>query len=316
MRARAIVAVVTLAMASSVQANLVSNGSFENRLPTLPGNYAQIVPAADCVNDFCLAPWVSEGSGVEWLGVGYPAGAAQDGDAYVDVSLYGDDPTAGPSGIRQDLATTIGQSYTLTFQAATATYGGRTGTGRIRVNVAGVDVSFELTNNQPTAVWEEYSFDFCASDTTTLRFSNDQDENQHFAFLDNVSVESNGPCTRTVEIDIHPGSDPNSINLCSNGTVPIAIFGSATFDVHEVDTTTLRFAEAAVKVVGKKDPQELCSFEDVNGDLVDDLVCHFVIADIAGIDGESSSAELVGELLDGTAFRGTDSIRTVKDSCI
>lgn len=316
MRKPAIVVVVSLAMASSVQANLVSNGSFENRLPTLPGNYAQIIPTADCVNDFCLTPWVTEGSGVEWLGLGYPAGLAQDGEAYVDVNLYGDDPTAGPSGIRQDLATAIGQSYTLTFQAGSATYGGRTGTGQVRVQVANIDVSFELTNNQAAVVWGEHSLNFCASETTTtLRFSNDQDENQYFAFIDNVSVEGNGPCTRNVEIDIHPNSYPNSINLCSNGTVPIAILGSATFDVHAVDIATLRFAEAAVKIVGKKDPQQLCSYEDVNGDFVDDLVCHYVTADIAGIDGESSSADVVGELLDGTAFRGADSIRTVKDSC-
>lgn len=33
---------------------------------------------------------------------------------------------------------------------------------------------------------------------------------------------------RIVDIDIKPGSDPNSINLGSNGIVPVTIFGSAT----------------------------------------------------------------------------------------
>ena len=73
--------------------------------------------------------------------------------------------------------------------------------------------------------------------------------------------------TIEIDIDIKPGGDPNSINLCSNGAVPIAILGSDTFDVYDIDNETLRFAEASVKVVGMKDSHSLCSYEDVNDDL-------------------------------------------------
>jgi hypothetical protein len=118
-----------------------------------------------------------------------------------------------------------------------------------------------------------------------------------------------------IDIDIKPGGDPNSINLCSNGAVPIAILGSDTFDVYDIDTETLRFAEASVKVVGMKDPHSICSYEDVNDDLFYDLVCHFLTADIAGIDGQSSTATVNGELLNGTSIEGTDSINIVKDLC-
>ncbi len=118
-----------------------------------------------------------------------------------------------------------------------------------------------------------------------------------------------------LDIDIKPGSDPNSINLCSGGAVPIAILGSDTFDVYDIDTETLRFSEASVKVVGMKDPHSLCSYEDVNDDLFYDLVCRFLTADIAGIDGQSSSATVNGELLDGTSIEGTDSVNIVKDTC-
>lgn len=118
-----------------------------------------------------------------------------------------------------------------------------------------------------------------------------------------------------VDIDIKPGSDPNSINLCSNGVVPIAILGSDTFNVLEVNIENLRFAEAALKVVGVKDPHTLCKYEDVNDDSIDDLVCHFVTADIAGIDGESTLATVNGELLDGTPIEGNGSIKIVKDTC-
>jgi hypothetical protein len=120
---------------------------------------------------------------------------------------------------------------------------------------------------------------------------------------------------KVVSIDIKPGSYPNSINLCSNGAVPIALLGSDTFNVNNVNTETLRFAEAAVKVVGKKDPHSLCSYSDINGDLIDDLVCHFVTADIAGIDGESTSATVNGEFIDGTPIEGTDNFNIVKDTC-
>lgn len=121
--------------------------------------------------------------------------------------------------------------------------------------------------------------------------------------------------TLNVSIDIKPGSDPNSINLCSNGAVPVAIFGSSTLDVTNVNTENLRFAEAAVKVVGKKDPNQLCGYQDINGDLISDLVCHFVTTDIAGIDGESTTATVNGELFDGTPIEGTDSVNIVKDTC-
>ena len=124
-----------------------------------------------------------------------------------------------------------------------------------------------------------------------------------------------GDVSVPVTIDIKPGSDPNSINLCSNGAVPIAILGSNSFDVNDINTDTLRFAGASVKVVGKKDPHSLCSYEDVDDDWSGDLVCHFVTTDIAALDGESTTATVNGELFDGTSFTGSDSVNIVKDTC-
>ena len=119
---------------------------------------------------------------------------------------------------------------------------------------------------------------------------------------------------KAVGIDIKPGSDPNSINLCSNGVVPIAVLGSATLDVTTIKTSSLRFAEAAVKVVGKKS-EELCGLSDVNGDGHTDLVCKFVTSDIAAVNGQSSTASVNGELQNGTAIVGSDTINVVKDTC-
>ncbi len=75
-----------------------------------------------------------------------------------------------------------------------------------------------------------------------------------------------------VEIDIKPGSDQNTINLGSKGTVPVAILSSDTFDATEVDPSTITLADAGVKVRGKG--TAMYSEEDVNGDGLLDLVVH------------------------------------------
>jgi hypothetical protein len=115
-----------------------------------------------------------------------------------------------------------------------------------------------------------------------------------------------------VDIDIKPGSDPNSINLSSMGGVPVAIFGSASFDVTTIDTSTLSMADAGVKVVGKKN-KELCSIEDVDSDGFDDLVCHFDTIDLGALDGTSTEATVKGNLQSGRAFEGVDAVNIVKE---
>ena len=130
-----------------------------------------------------------------------------------------------------------------------------------------------------------------------------------------LTVEVNANVAQSVVIDIKPNNDQNSINLCSNGVVPVAILGSNTLDVDDIKIETLEFAEAAVKVVGKKHPQYSCIYEDVNGDSVNDLVCNFATPDIAGVEGESTDVTVNGGLVDGTAIEGSDSINIVKDTC-
>ena len=44
-----------------------------------------------------------------------------------------------------------------------------------------------------------------------------------------------------VDIDVKPGSDLNPINPMSRGVIPVAILGSDTFNVLDVDVTTLTF---------------------------------------------------------------------------
>ncbi|HET7842359.1 MAG TPA: kelch repeat-containing protein [Terriglobia bacterium] len=67
-----------------------------------------------------------------------------------------------------------------------------------------------------------------------------------------------------VSIDIKPGDSTNTINLKSNGVVPVAILGSKTFDPMTVDPSTVTFAGAHVATRGRGAP--MTGQADVNGD--------------------------------------------------
>jgi hypothetical protein len=74
-----------------------------------------------------------------------------------------------------------------------------------------------------------------------------------------------------ISIDIKPGSYPNSINLGSNGVVPVAILSAADFDATLLPAENVFLAGSGVAVRGKGN-KYLASNEDVNGDGYVDLV--------------------------------------------
>lgn len=120
---------------------------------------------------------------------------------------------------------------------------------------------------------------------------------------DSVTVTVGPP---TLTIDIKPGDEDNCINNNGHGVIPVAILGSADFDVTQVDPSTCSLAGQAVRVVGKSD-KLLAHIEDVNGDGFDDLVLQ--IEDVDGtFQAEVGEATLSCYLYDGTSIEGTDSI--------
>lgn len=119
------------------------------------------------------------------------------------------------------------------------------------------------------------------------------------------------PLIANVQIDIKPGSEPNSINVSSAGVIPVAILSSETFDATQVDPETVFLAGAGVKLAGKSG-KYLSHEEDINGDGLLDSVCQVYTAQFM-IETGHSSAELTAETFDGRPVRGEDSINIVPD---
>lgn len=110
--------------------------------------------------------------------------------------------------------------------------------------------------------------------------------------------------TAAIDIDIKPNSFPNSINIRSNGNVPVAILSSRTFDAAAIDPNTVMFAGASPLSIGG-------ASEDVNGDGLDDKVLHFATQSLSLQQG-ATEACLTGKTTAGLDFSGCDSVRIVK----
>jgi hypothetical protein len=119
-----------------------------------------------------------------------------------------------------------------------------------------------------------------------------------------VSYEKPGQQNTSVVIDIKPGSDPNSIELKSQGVIPVAILGTDTFDATQVDYSTVTFGLDGASTVHDG------HVEDVNDDGYSDMVFHFKVQETGIVCGDTE-ATLMGETFGGTPISGTDAVKTV-----
>jgi cysteine-rich repeat protein len=108
-----------------------------------------------------------------------------------------------------------------------------------------------------------------------------------------------------VVIDIKPGSDPNAINPMQMGLVPVAILGSDSFDVDDVDPDSLAFGPSGATRAHPNGPH----YDDVNEDGFTDLLAHFTVKE-TGIAFGDVEACLTGTIM-AVPFEACDDIKTV-----
>ena len=113
-----------------------------------------------------------------------------------------------------------------------------------------------------------------------------------------------------IEIDVKPGAFPNRINPRSRGLIPVAILGSAWFDVSDVDPSTLLFGPYSATPAHDLSKSGVFQdhMQDVDGDGFMDLVTHFWLQE-SGLGEADSEACLTGVTLSGMRFEGCDSVR-------
>lgn len=112
-----------------------------------------------------------------------------------------------------------------------------------------------------------------------------------------------------VEIDIKPGSFPNSYGSTLKGNIPVAVLGSDMFDVYAIDDTSVRFGDAPDPIGDAAIFHKKGHFEDVNFDGFMDKVFHFPFAD-TNLDPTDEYGCLGGEVF-GLDFMGCDSVNIV-----
>lgn len=183
--------VAVCATIGSAEANLINNGSFE--APTVSTDPVEVFTSTSSPG---LPGWTVLNTGdvaliEKDLVIGAFTFPAQDGDYWLD--LTGNENNGVAKGVTQDVATTIGESYTLSYFVGNI-IPGQTSTVDLAIN----DIAFaSSTNSVSTNVldWRLFTHSFIASSSTTkITFTNGDPVQDISNGLDNVVlVESAVP---------------------------------------------------------------------------------------------------------------------------
>lgn len=293
-----------LGLSTNVMANMierVENGSFES-----PDN-----EGLGWLTSSDIPGW-----SVEWVENGDPGTLeiqdngvvvnAVDGFQYAEMDTGAKNATC-PNGscnvsIYQDIATCPGGQYSISY--AWRPRPEHEGSCKLELYWDGNLIATHESSSSTS--WYSENINMGASGSSArLKFKEIGTGDTLGTFLDDVSVVENYCPIIEVDLDIKPNSFPNCFNVNGHGVIPVAILGSADFDVTVVDIASLSFAGLEVRVRGNGNPQ--CSIEDISGDGYDDLVCQFV-DDPDYWKPTDGTAEITGVTIDGIPIKGTDSI--------
>lgn len=191
---------------------------------------------------------------------------------------------------------------------AKSTDGGATFSANLRIS----DTTFSTPTNLPgTEPWlGEYLGLEVDGTNAYVAFTSSTGDARGNVFFD---VQQNPPPSRIPQIDIKPGSDPNSINSRSGGVVPVAVLTTSTaagdpsdFDATQVDPSTVQFGPGGAPPLHPGG-----HLEDVDADGDTDLVLHFRARDTGLAPGDAQAC-LSGQTFGGASVHGCDAVNVVR----
>ena len=130
-----------------------------------------------------------------------------------------------------------------------------------------------------------------------------------------------------VAVDIKPRSCPNPLNVKSRGVTPVAILGTADFNVRDIDPATIQLEGVSPLRWKVRDVATPYDVDTMQGDCLDctkkgpdgypDLTLKFKTQDIVTAIGSVSNGDfldltITGALFDGTPIVGDDVVRIKK----
>ncbi len=145
---------------------------------------------------------------------------------------------------------------------------------------------------------------------------------------DNFEICSFSSQARDVYVDIKPGSCPNPFNTRGNlergrAVLPVALLGTESFDVANVDPSTITLAGVAAERYSYEDvatpyDRDSCDCHDEKGDGFEDLTLKFLQRDILAAtapvrDREYYELVLEAKTEDGVSLVGSDCIWILGD---
>ena len=118
-----------------------------------------------------------------------------------------------------------------------------------------------------------------------------------------------GDTLASMQIDIKPDSETNTISTNFGRVIPIAILGSSALDVESINPRTVRLEGVGVMLIGKSD-KSLCKKSDINADGHPDLLCDLRTTGFRVTPG-SYTIRLRAETYGKTSLRGSDQLTII-----
>ena len=118
-----------------------------------------------------------------------------------------------------------------------------------------------------------------------------------------------GDPSSSMQVDIKPDSEVNTITKNAGRVIPVAILGSPSLDVISINPRTIRLEGIDVMLIGKSD-KSLCKQTDINADGHPDLLCDVRTTGFR-VNPGSYTIRLKAETYDKTSLRGEDKLRIV-----